>query len=72
MKITTKMKLGTISALLVSGLFMSGSALAIGGGGSGGDCSVSTERALGAQFLSLAVVMVTTTSWGGATGPVAL
>lgn len=50
MKITTKMKLGTISALLVSGLFMSGSALAIGGGGSGGDCSVSTERALGAQF----------------------
>ena len=51
MKISTKMKLGSISAVLVSGLFISGSALAIGGGGGGGaDCSVSTERGSGAQF----------------------
>ncbi|GGY82984.1 hypothetical protein [Marinobacter zhanjiangensis] len=49
MKISNKLKLAGISAALVSGLFMSGSALAIGGGG-GGACSVDTERGSGARF----------------------
>lgn len=49
MKLSTKMKLGSIAALLTSGLFMSGSALAVNPG-TGGDCSVDTERGSGAQF----------------------
>ncbi|WP_328186575.1 hypothetical protein [Marinobacter sp. OP 3.4] len=50
MKLSTKMKLGSIAAVLASGLFMSGSALAVGGGGSGGACSVDTEIGSGARF----------------------
>lgn len=51
MKVSNKIKVGSIFAALVSGLFMSGSALAAGGGGIGGsDCSVDTERGSGARF----------------------
>ncbi|MFC4261147.1 hypothetical protein ACFOZ5_19170 [Marinobacter lacisalsi] len=49
MKFSKQLKMAGISAALVSGLIMSGSALAIGGGGSG-SCSVDTERGSGARF----------------------
>lgn len=50
MKLSTKMKLGSIAAILTSGLFMSGTALAVGGGGGSGPCSVDEERGSGARF----------------------
>lgn len=51
MKITNKIKLAGASAALITGLFMSGSALAVGGGGIGGSgCSVDEQRGSGARF----------------------
>lgn len=51
MKVSNKVKFGSICAALVSGIFMSGSALAAGGGGIGGaDCSVSRASGSGAVF----------------------
>lgn len=51
MKLSSKLKLAGASAALVTGLFMSGSAMAINGGGPiGGGCSVDTERGSGARF----------------------
>lgn len=48
---TNKAKLAGISAVFVSGLFLSSSALAINGGGGGAaDCRVNTERASGSVF----------------------
>ena len=48
MKISNKAKLAGISAALVSGLLLSTSALAVGGGS--GDCSVSRDTGSGAVF----------------------
>lgn len=50
MNVSTKIKLGGIAAILASGLFMSGAALAAGGGGIGSDCSVSRTSGSGAVF----------------------
>lgn len=49
MKLSNKAKVASVFAAIASGLVMSGSALAAGGGGSGA-CSVDTERSLGATF----------------------
>ena len=49
MKLSNKAKFASVFAALASGLFMSGSALAIGGGG-GADCSVSRDTGLGSVF----------------------
>lgn len=49
MKLSNKTKTLSICAALASGLVMSGSALAAGGGGSGSNCSVDTERDLGSS-----------------------
>lgn len=51
MKISNKVKLGSVFAALVSGMVMSGSAMAIGpGSGGGSDCSVSRVSGSGAVF----------------------
>ena len=52
MKLSTKTKFASILVILASGLFISSSALAIGGGGGfgGSDCSVSRDSGSGAVF----------------------
>lgn len=51
MKLSTKAKFTSVFAALASGLIMSGSAMATGGGGiGGGDCSVDRETSLGSVF----------------------
>ncbi|MFC4261141.1 hypothetical protein ACFOZ5_19140 [Marinobacter lacisalsi] len=70
MKLSTKMKLGSIAAILTSGLFMSGSALAVGGGGGSGPCSVDEERGSGARFFvpSGGSGQYNIMGWGNGTG----
>lgn len=70
MKVSNKTKLAGICAALASGLIMSGSALAAGGGGSNGPCSVDTERGSGAQFFvpSGGSGQYNILGWGNGTG----